>query len=79
MRITAWESGRQMQKTRKSGQTTVHLTAGCSLLSVLAYLGRHNELAKITDQQIVIQYCYLTEVHSHTIDTSQNWRWNQLT
>jgi hypothetical protein len=26
-------SGRQMQKTRKSGQTTVHLTAGCSSLS----------------------------------------------
>jgi len=58
---------------------TAYITAGCSPLSEFAYLGRHNELAKIIEQQIVIKYCYLTEVLCHIIDTSQNWCWYQLT
>ena len=47
------------RKCDKVGETTEHVTAGCSSLSEFANIGRHNQLAKIIHQQTAIKYTLL--------------------
>ena len=44
------------RKCYKVRETTEHVIAGCSSLSESAYLGRHNQLAKIIHQQKAKSY-----------------------
>lgn len=38
------------------GETIEHITAGCPCLSNTAYLGRHNEIAKVIHRQLALKY-----------------------
>lgn len=44
------------RKCGSVGETIEHVIAGCSSLSESAYLGRHNQLAKIVHQQIALKH-----------------------
>ncbi|XP_030747235.1 uncharacterized protein LOC115875843 [Sitophilus oryzae] len=43
------------RKCSMRGETIEHITSGCSTLADNAYLGRHNQLAKIIHQQLAIK------------------------
>jgi hypothetical protein len=61
----------------KVGETMEYVIAGCLSISESAYLGRHNQMAKIVHQQIVMLYKVLWR--SIRVDKSQKRCWNKLT
>jgi hypothetical protein len=48
------------RKCNKPGESIEHIMAGCSMLADNAYLGRHNQLAKIIHQQLGLKHGLLS-------------------
>lgn len=44
------------RKCNSVGETIEHIVSGCSALADSAYLGRHNEVAKIVHQQLALKH-----------------------
>jgi hypothetical protein len=44
------------RKCGRVGETIEHIVSGCTVLANTAYLGRHNQLAKLIHQQLAMKY-----------------------